>query len=797
MTSSVPDFYGVPAQGVVEQVDTITLNHLTPAALSKAGIVSYPSAEAAGATPTADVIKVHDVTTATDLVLGTDYTLTPSGSSPESLTYSVTRVNTSVASADGNTATVTYRYGITQDENFLMGEFQGEPGAAPAGTQGVASNTDTEGQAAGGLGSGGGYGSLTDPAAQASHAGSEMGSPGSEYAVNEQNPSTFGWPSGAPDTEAVYGGGLPSSYTPSLGANYSQGNLGSTADPNTVLDTQSSGGSNLVPAEYGSPNGYRAPSSGVAAGSKDTTLTDILGNQQNANAASPPSGYAAALVDTSYFGAPDKPTSLASQTDTQASAQAGTNYYLSQQGLVPSSVVVTNTTSSQTMVLNTDYTITVAGNGATTVAYITPIVAAHFANGNNISIAYSYGDPTYWDSNTPGSVPGAPTINSVVAVNRGVQVNFSPPAGQTPIDYYMVRSFPDLGTQYVPALGQPVLDGQPSPSGGATVGEPTYQADTLTLLAAGSSGLAAPAAPTTGTATTGGTILAGNYTVAVTYVNANGETVASATHVQATTGSTSTLTINSPTQPGGATGWYAYVSQVGGSTLTRQQAAGSPTAIGTNLTLTAPPTSTGANPPTVNSTLPTTSKQGVITPPSQIIVRDVTSAAQTINTAGQVVGGQGDPLAADSVVLEYGYDYSVTQVGIGPWAQYQVTLLAGSQNAAAGDQVIVEYWYGADPSALSTVFTQGLTQNTPVIYKPDGTTPYNQGYAFQVAAGNRAGLGAFSALSAYAVPLNYAEAQPGHEGSITVGTGSLDPANSVNPIYKPDGTVKAGTGLGG
>src|SRR5690348_3873986 len=138
MTSSVPDFYGVPAQGVTVQVDTITLSHTTPAALSKVGIVSYPSLETAQATPTADVITVFDVTTSRTLVLGTDYTLTPSGGAPESLTYSVTRINSSVNSADGDTAKVTYRFGMEQDENFLMGEFQGEPGAAPAGTQGFA-----------------------------------------------------------------------------------------------------------------------------------------------------------------------------------------------------------------------------------------------------------------------------------------------------------------------------------------------------------------------------------------------------------------------------------------------------------------------------------------------------------------------------------------------------------------------------------------------------------------------------------------------------------------------------------
>ena len=111
-----------------------------------------------------------------------------------------------------------------------------------------------------------------------------------------------------------------------------------------------------------------------------------------------------------------------------------------------------------------------------------------------------------------------------------------------------------------------------------------------------------PAAPTLGTATTGGTIHDGTYSVIVSYVNANGETVGSIATAQVTSGGNlSTLTINSPASASGATGWYAYVTQNGGSSYTRQQAAGSPTAIGTNLVLTAPPTSSGAAPQLVNT----------------------------------------------------------------------------------------------------------------------------------------------------------------------------------------------------
>ena len=46
------------------------------------------------------------------------------------------------------------------------------------------------------------------------------------------------------------------------------------------------------------------------------------------------------------------------------------------------------------------------------------------------------------------------------------------------------------------------------------------------------------------------------------------------------------------------------------------------------------------------------------------------------------------------------------------------------------------------------------------------------------------------------MPLNYNAPQPGHEGATQTIT-TLDPANAVNPVYKPDGTIKTGTGLGG
>lgn len=756
------DFYGVPAATVTEQADTITLTG-SASALSRKGIVSVPGQETAGAAPTSDVIAVYDVTASRALVLNTDYTLTPTGSSPEAQGYSIARVSSSPNSSSGDTVRVTYRFGTIPDTSFNAGEFQGNPGPVGPGTASSASVTDTEGASASGMGSQAAYGSLTDPAAGA-QSSSETGVPGSEYAVTETEPGPYGSPLGSPDSEGVYGGPQPESFTPV------------STSLTGILDTQVGAGGVLTPG-LGTPPAYRAPSAGVAGGSKDTTLTDILGNQVNATPLNSVSYMAARQIDTEYSGAPAAPTALASQTDTFTSVQPGTPVYLSQQGVVPSSIVAKDTTSSATLVLGTDYAVTLAGNGATTAAFLTLTAGTNFTAGHAVSIGYAYGDATYYDSNMPASVPAAPGITAVTGVNRGAQITWTPPSGVVPVDGYELQC-EDGGTMYVPATGQPVFDGQPSPSGGATAGQPAYQADTLVL---GAAPLNPPAAPSPATATTGGTVAAGTYKVAVAYVNANGETVASSQGTVTTTGATSTLSVPSPAAQAGATGWYAYVSQAGGSSLTRQQA--TPTAIGTALTLTAPPTSTGQAAPSSDSTAATTSRAGIITPPGQVIVRDLTST-------------ENDPMQPDGQVLEQGYDYQVVQSGTGPWARYQIELLPGSVNAAAGDTIVVEYWWGADPSSITATFTQGLLPNTPVIYKPDGSTYSHQGYRFRVAARNRAGLGPYSPWSSYVVPLNYNEPQPGHEGA-TQNELALDPANTINPIYRPDGTVKSGTGLGG
>lgn len=132
----------------------------------------------------------------------------------------------------------------------------------------------------------------------------------------------------------------------------------------------------------------------------------------------------------------------------------------------------------------------------------------------------------------------------------------------------------------------------------AATGENTNMAATA-YPAQTAAQLAPPAAPapTQGGA---GTVAAGTYGVIVSYTNPAGETIGSAAG-SVTVAVNTSIVIPSPAASGNATGWYAYVTQVGGNVYTRQQAAGSPTAIGTGLTISAPPTNGGANPPAATS----------------------------------------------------------------------------------------------------------------------------------------------------------------------------------------------------
>lgn len=114
--------------------------------------------------------------------------------------------------------------------------------------------------------------------------------------------------------------------------------------------------------------------------------------------------------------------------------------------------------------------------------------------------------------------------------------------------------------------------------------------------------------------------------------------------------------------------------------------------------------------------------------------------------------------------------------------------------AVAGDRRAKVVWTNPTLGAGDDIDGYLIQSNTGgTRYVPGGllnfwfdTVVPSQIYTFRVAAFNEAGLSVFSGWSNEVTPLNYDE----------VPTGSLDPKNTINPIYNADGTIVDGTGLG-
>ncbi|HEV3129058.1 MAG TPA: PKD domain-containing protein [Solirubrobacteraceae bacterium] len=96
-----------------------------------------------------------------------------------------------------------------------------------------------------------------------------------------------------------------------------------------------------------------------------------------------------------------------------------------------------------------------------------------------------------------------------------------------------------------------------------------------------------PLAPEVATTLTGGGVLSGKYQVELTYVSSSGQSLPGPSVEVPITSPVSTIKITTPESSPGVTGWYAYVTAPDGRTFYRQQS--SPTPIGTDLTLKAPP----------------------------------------------------------------------------------------------------------------------------------------------------------------------------------------------------------------
>jgi hypothetical protein len=439
-----------------------------------------------------------------------------------------------------------------------------------------------------------------------------------------------------------------------------------------------------------------------------------------------------------------------SHTDNIATFSA-TAFPLTVTGVVtpPASLQLVNNQAGanfgKTLVLNLDYTVTITGSGSTLAYSLTRLAGSTNSTLNdNVRVTYSTGNAAYF------------TSGPVVPGDKGIFVPFSAPAGTTPVDYYLIQSS-DLGTQYVPASGQPGMYGQPSPSdGGAESGQPAYQSDTFTGTFSSSTPVALSK---TGIITAPGQLVVRDLT----------------------------STQKDPLQPTGTVLIYGYdytVTQAGtGPWLTysvQRIASSVNSANGDTITVSYWYNTMGSVPLTyVADAITTAARVGtlhngdVATPPRNLIVYDTTT----------------------SKALAYGLDFTAAALGTGPAQTVQITTIAGGPaNAGAADNLTVYYGYGI---VLATVFAQGVPANwVPFPTPAGGVKAAGQGVQLSIAAGNRAGLGPFSTWSDYVSPLNYNAPQPGAQGTTTVGTGSLDPRNSINPIYLPNGTVKAGTGLG-
>lgn len=445
------------------QTDTITFNHTTPTALHRVGIVTTPAN-----------LVVKDVTTSQNLVLTTDFTVTTTGSGA-SQTYSITRNNSSVNSADGDTITVSYQWG--NDAAFSSAQGLYGTNALTYGTYGsstssnvlypgISSTLDNE------------HVGLLVGGTQPNYAAEPLLPQG--YSITETDTTTVNWPptpgvnpayrapnlgigflsgqgeadttwtdrpltTGTPrnDLYATYPGTLDSYY---VGAPVG---LSSSSDAITVNHT--------TPTALLNPGVVTASVVAVTNGGHTTAQTDTLSGT-NFNHTTP-----FALTKVGITTAPG--SIVVTDTTTSHVLVSGTDYTLTPSGsgsTLTYSIIRVNTSvnsadnntvtvaysygnaayfATQPLVLNTDYTLATSGNGDSAVTTVTRVNSSTvIADGDPISVSYNYGSFGYYNSNlASGQQPLAPTIGSVTAVNEGVNVNWTAPSGTIPVNGYVVQ----------------------------------------------------------------------------------------------------------------------------------------------------------------------------------------------------------------------------------------------------------------------------------------------------------------------------------------------------------------------
>lgn len=244
------------------------------------------------------------------------------------------------------------------------------------------------------------------------------------------------------------------------------------------------------------------------------------------------------------------------------------------------------------------------------------------------------------------------------------------------------------------------------------------------LYARGSSGngyKGAVSAPviTSSTATTGGTIAAGTYLATITARTGFGESVISNEQSQVTTGSTSTITYTVTSEPVGALGYNLYMTLVGGASGTEKFQA---SFVGNTITVTAPPTSSGAAQPGSDTSADANSYDGfltVLTDPTQSgYVKRVNAALSTSNPGDefqqallslyQSVKADPEEIWVDAGVMKEAGDLFKTASS----ANYRIDLDGG--NVAGG------YKLGSAVTGLVNQTTQSMVDLKVHPYMPAG-----------------------------------------------------------------------------
>jgi hypothetical protein len=284
--------------------------------------------------------------------------------------------------------------------------------------------------------------------------------------------------------------------------------------------------------------------------------------------------------------------------------------------------------------------------------------------------------------------------------------------------------------------------------------------------------ITAPSAATAATATTGGAIPSGTYFITVTAVGSGGETAAPATVSQATTGSTSTVTVTFPALPSGASGWNIYAGTASATAgpyyFQTFVPGGYPT-----WTLTSYSTA-GVQLPAIASATDTTAQpygyDGLLT----VLLNPSASGY-----VGTYVGTTGTP--ANSVNSIGGQTFGAVGQGDKPWqTAFQVLYGASTEPGNYGMTAGTPAW----PYNQGTAYGQKLLSDPDVVFV-DGAIRAAMGYYVRNAAGGS---------SAYRITMQTNEATGGLEvGGIVNGianqvTGKMIDFD-VHPYMPPGSSV--------